>query len=385
MIPEPRYHDPPDRRKIPRFGKRMFSLALGVWLIITPCFAEATHLAPPRDTLPAAAEVPLPAWQLLQPASWSIGLSGEKQLSAYLQRCATILEGKDLETRCQILSAAINEKPNDPILRYHYGMLFWEKARFLSCKEQLDLVMRIEGEPQDPEPSHPLVIALIRKIRKSQKAFDVEGAAKLQLALICGKKSPVRWAVTVYQAFRFSPSLAETHPQLLEEAIRIYLDGLEKEKAKGSNLLQPMLQLAYLYHLSGKKDCEAQVCMDALDHVTDSMSEGEVTLRFNFLNRPNFEKVVDCLLFEEFDECEIPARKVSDIFWINFWRSRERVQLCRQRLEQATTGKERRSIIQESFPEMFAGISFLICRGGEVFPFAVHGLEAMLFNLFFPL
>ena len=344
----PGFHQSPDRNRQQSCrgtNLKRTLMVLPFLGIVTGHCMECTSPHGPRMSLAQENEMTTDLLaQKLEAPPWIEGKDGEEQVSRYLHHCDELLQGKNQEAIRQILRAGLSKKPEDPFLRFLYGVTWYQCGNYLQAKEQFDLVIRMENSKYRREQYHQLVVPLIRKIWKHRPTFEREGKSRFFQTNPSAPDKSLAWARGMYGAFRLFPELGAEYPQALTQAITLYKQNLEDLTRVDSGKLGPWLEWAYLLHLAGCKEKAARIYQEAFNHVEDSIEDGEVSLRLDSINGDTFPHLLDFLLFGNFDGKEIPKHLTKDSLFQEVWKRKKEIPSFRKKFENASTEKERREI-----------------------------------------
>lgn len=257
-------------------------------------------------------------------------------------------KGGDATKAIELLEGALRKEPDNAMYRYALGLVLHKSGKSLQAKESFEIVSRSRPSKEKGDEYNAKLKEYKTKIKDMQEELGKAGDASFQ-QFLQNKDSPqkTKLAFTLYSAFRLNPPLRYKNFDQLNTAIQIYEGALKgKEGMKA-----PMLQLAFLYEISNKKDKAAELYMRALDYVeNDPNEEFVITHKFDYLNRSNKEKLLDTIEAGEFTQKDIEdmlgskAGKVSDA---DRKKIQDLVDNAKRKLESATSEEERESVLEE--------------------------------------
>ncbi len=280
---------------------------------------------------------------------WCAELNPEAE--AFFKKAEAAFMAKELETAEQNLIEALKLEPDNAIYRYILGQVQYKRNEFIEAKNNLEIVSRSRPSPDKGEEYNSKLKSSKKKIKNLQEDFNSSGKEKFDVYQK-NQASPqkVKLAVTLFQAFRLNPPLRYKNFKLLESAISIY-EGALKASFEGSEWKkEPMLQLAFLYEISNKKDKAAEVYMRALDYVEDPNEEFVITHKFDYLNRSNKEKLLDTIEAGEFTQRDLEeligsgSQKINDE---DRQKIDDMISDARAKLEDATSDEDREAVLEE--------------------------------------
>lgn len=111
-----------------------------------------------------------------------------------------------------------------------------------------------------------------------------------------------------------------------------------------------MLQLAFLYETSNKKDKAAEVYMRALDYVGDPNEEFVITHKFDYLNRSNKEKLLDTIEAGDFGQKDLEdlmGSSTQKVTAEDKKKIEDMIGEARSKLENATTQEDREQVLED--------------------------------------
>jgi len=260
-------------------------------------------------------------------------------------------KAKDLDKAIELLIETLKKEPDNANYRYILGRVYYEKGEFIKARDCFDIVTRSRPSAEKGQDYNTKLKANKKKIKDLQEGFNAEGKKKMDAYLANqGVKEKIKLAVTLYQAFKLSPSLIYKNFDSLKAAIETYEKALESSFKGGEWQKEPMLQLAFLYEITNKKDKAAEVYMRTLDYVQDPNEEFVITHKFDYLNRSNKEKLLDTIESGQFTQKDLEdmmgsgTQKLSE-------EDRKKVDDmiadARSKLENATTEEEREAVLEE--------------------------------------
>ena len=273
------------------------------------------------------------------------------EASAFYQKAEEAFKTKNLENAETHLLEALKLEPDNAHYRYILGKVQLKLSKFIKAKSNLEIVSRSRPSPDKGDDYNKKLKSSKRKIKSMQPDFNKAGKSKFEVyQKNKTSNQKVKLAFTLFQAFRLNPPLRYKNFKLLESAISTY-EGALKSSFDGSEWKKgPMLQLAFLYEISNKKDKAAEVYMRALDYVEDQNEEFVITHKFDYLNRSNKEKLLDTIEAGEFTQQDLEELIGSDSQKItekDKKKINDMLADARSKLEDATTDEERESVLEE--------------------------------------
>lgn len=260
-------------------------------------------------------------------------------------------KAKDLEKASTTLLEALKKEPDNAVYRFVYARVLMDKNDLLSAKENFDIVGRSRPSSEKGQDYNTKLKAYKKKLKDMQENFNKEGANKVEVYnKNQDSKEKLKLAVTLFQAFKLSPHLIYKHYEDLKKATEIYEKALESSFKGGEWQKGPMLQLAFLYEISNKKDKAAEVYMRTLDYVQDPNEEFVITHKFDYLNRSNKEKLLDTIEAGQFTQKDLEEMMGSGSQKLNDDEKKkveDMITEAREKLENATTEEERESVLEE--------------------------------------
>lgn len=273
------------------------------------------------------------------------------EATAIFTQAEEAFKAKDMEKASVLMQDCLKKEPDNACNRYIYSRILMEKKDFISAKENFDIVARSRPSNEKGDDYNKKLKAFKKKIKELQDTFNTEGEGKFSIFLKNqDSKEKIKLAVTLYQAFRLNPTLRYKNYEELKTATTIYEGALEKSFKGQEWQKAPMLQLAFLYETSNKKDKAAEVYMRALDYVEDPNEEYVITHKFDYLNRSNKEKLLDTIEAGEFTQRDLEDMMGSGTQKINEAdkkRIDDMISDARSKLENATSQEERESVLEE--------------------------------------
>ncbi|GAB4269964.1 MAG: hypothetical protein Kow0029_06380 [Candidatus Rifleibacteriota bacterium] len=282
-------------------------------------------------------------------SSFATGLNAEAQ--EYFKKAEAAFVAKDLDAAKANLLEALKLEPDNAFYRYILGQVEFKKQEYLEAKGNLEIVGRSRPSPDKGDDYNKKLKSSKKKIKELQEQFNKVGLEKFELyKKNINSPNKLKLAVTVFQAFRLNPPLRYKNFKLLESVIKTYEAALKKSFEGTEWLKEPMLQLAFLYEISNKKDKAAEVYMRALDYVEDPNEEFVITHKFDYLNRSNKEKLLDTIEAGEFTRQDLEeligsgSQKISEE---DKKKIEDIIADARSKLEDATTDEEREAVLEE--------------------------------------
>ncbi|MBI3038841.1 hypothetical protein HYY75_07320, partial [bacterium] len=198
------------------------------------------------------------------------GAASNPDATKLFQQAEEAFKGKDLDKAAGLLTEALKKEPDNAVYRYIFAKILLNKSDFITAKEHMDVVAKSRPSQEKGEDYNKKLKDFKKKIKDLQKTFNDEGEKKFAVFLKNqSSKDKLKLAVTLYQAFRLNPPLRYKNYEELKSAGDTYESALKgKEGLKG-----PMLQLAFLFEISNKKNKAAELYMKALDYVQDPNEE----------------------------------------------------------------------------------------------------------------
>ncbi|MFZ2959785.1 MAG: hypothetical protein WA705_23130 [Candidatus Ozemobacteraceae bacterium] len=261
-------------------------------------------------------------------------------------------KGKDLVKAATLLREALRKEPDNSFYRFNFGRVLLEKNDFLSAKENLDLVARAYPVAEKGMDYNEKLKKCKKKLKEMQERCFQEGEKKLSLYWKNqASKDKLKLAITLFQAFRLNQGLVFKNYDELKKVTEIY----EKEFDPGSSQREwkqiPMLQLAFLYEIANKKQKASGIYMRALEFVEDDPNEEFiVTQRFNLINRPPKEILIDSLLADQLTSEDIMSMVSSDSAKVSDQEKKEiedKIVEARKKLEEADSQEAREAALDE--------------------------------------
>ena len=273
------------------------------------------------------------------------------EAEAFYKKAESAFVGKNLPEAESNLVEALKLEPDNAFFRYILGQVQFKAQNYLDAKSNLEIVGRSRPSPDKGDDYNNKLKSSKKKIKELQDEFNSAGKEKFDLyQKHKDSAQKLKLAVTVFQAFRLNPPLRYKNFKLLESVIQIYEDALKKSFEGSEWQKEPMLQLAFLYEISNKKDKAAEVYMRALDYVEDPNEEFVITHKFDYLNRSNKEKLLDTIEAGEFTRQDLEeligsgSQKISED---DKKKIEDIIADARAKLEDATTDEERESVLEE--------------------------------------
>ena len=273
------------------------------------------------------------------------------EAEGFFKQAEDAYKAKDLDKALGLLTEALKKEPDNAVFRFIYGRVMFEKGDLLGARENFDIVLRSRPTSEKNQDYNLKLKNFKKKVKEMQDAFNVEGEKKLsiyQKNQASGEK--IKLAVTVFQAFKLSPKLIYKNFDDLKKAVEIYEGALESSFKGGEWQKAPMLQLAFLYEISNKKDKAAEVYMRTLDYVADPNEEFIITHKFDYLNRSNKEKLLDTIesgQFTQKDLAEMMGSGTEKLTDDDKKKVEDMITEAREKLENATTEEERESVLED--------------------------------------
>lgn len=273
------------------------------------------------------------------------------EANAFYKEAEKAFIANNLDSASTNLIEALKIEPDNAFFRYILGQVEFKKNLYLQSKGNLEIVGRSRPSPDKGDDYNSKLKSSKKKIKSLQDAFNKAGKEKF--ALYTKNKDSaqkLKLAVTVFQAFRLNPPLRYKNFKLLESIIKVYEEALKKSFDGSEWQKEPMLQLAFLYEISNKKDKAAEVYMRALDYVEDPNEEFVITHKFDYLNRSNKEKLLDTIEAGEFTRQDLEeligsgSQKISED---DKQKIEDIISDARAKLEDATTDEDRESVLEE--------------------------------------
>lgn len=273
------------------------------------------------------------------------------EAEAFFKKAESAFVSKDLNSAESSLLEALKIEPDNAVYRYILGQVQFMKENYLEAKNNLEIVSRSRPSPDKGDDYNTKLKNYKKKIKDLQEKFNSAGSTRFDIyQKNKDSNQKLKLAVTVFQAFKLNPPLRYKNFKLLEEIMQIYEEALQKSFDGTEWQKEPMLQLAFLYEIANKKDKAAEVYMRALDYVADSNEEFVITHKFDYLNRSNKEKLLDTIEAGDFTRQDLEEligsgsqkvteedkKKIEDI-----------IADARSKLEDATSDKERESVLEE--------------------------------------
>ncbi|MBF0502472.1 MAG: hypothetical protein HQM09_20205 [Candidatus Riflebacteria bacterium] len=275
------------------------------------------------------------------------------EAAALYQKAEEAFKAKDYDKAASGLQEVLKKEPDNAIYRYVFGRILFAKEDFLGAKENFDVVARSRPSTEKGEDYNTKLKGYKKKIKELQDAFNAEGEKKFAVYLKNqDAKDKVALGGVLYKSFRLNPSLRYKNYEELHKATQIYEEALgDSLKGKGGEWQKgPMLQLAFLYEFSNKKEKAAEVYMQALDHVADPNEEFIITHKFDYLNRSNKEKLLDTIEAGEFgqkDFEDLMGSATQKISADEKKKVEDMIADARAKLENATSQEEREQVLEE--------------------------------------
>ncbi len=257
-------------------------------------------------------------------------------------------KGGQIPQAIESLEKALGKEPDNAVYRYGLGFALMKNGQNLSAKENFEIVSRSRPSKEKGDEYNAKLKEFKSKVKTLQEDFAKAGDAEFgKFKANANDPDKPKIAFTLYSAFRLNPPLRYKNFEQLNNAIKIYEDALKGKEG----MKKPMLQLAFLYEISNKKDKAAELYMRALDYVENNPNEEFIiTHKFDYLNRSNKEKLLDTIEAGEFTQKDIEdmlgskAGKVSDE---DRKKIQDMVDNAKKKLEGATTEEERESVLEE--------------------------------------
>ncbi len=279
--------------------------------------------------------------------SMPIDPNAEKHFS----KAENFFKDKDLKSAENSLLEALKLEPDNAVYRYILGQVQYMQDNLLEAKNNLEIVSRSRISQDKGEEYNSKLKNYKKKIRDLQSRMSTEGENKFKV-YEKNKASPqkLKLAVTLYQAFRLNPGLRYKNFKLLEEITSIYESALQKSFEGTDWQKEPMLQLAFIYEISNKKDKAAEVYMRALDYVEDSNEEFIITHKFDYLNRSNKEKLLDTIEAGDFtrqDFEDLMGSNAQEISESDRKKIDDMLEDASSKLQNAGTDEERERVLED--------------------------------------
>lgn len=286
---------------------------------------------------------------LLTVCAWlAMGAAVNPEAQEIMKQAEGSFKGGDVPKTLELIEKALGLEADNSCYRYIYGKVLMKAGKMLQAKENMEIVSRSRPSKEKGDEYNKRLKDYKAKIKELQADFAKAGDEQFSVFLKNQEsKEKTKVAFTLYHAFRLNPPLRYKNYDQLNSAIKIYEEAL----AGKEGMKVPMLQLAFLYEISNKKDKAAELYMRALDYVENNPNEEFViTHKFDYLNRSNKEKLLDTIEAGEFTQKDIEdmlgskAGKVSD-------EDRKKIQKmvddAKAKLENATTEEEREQVLEE--------------------------------------
>lgn len=290
-------------------------------------------------------------WLVINASVYAMCAPINKEATELFAKAEQAYKAKDIDTSLNLLLEALKKEPDNSVYRYVYGRILFEKGDYLNARENLEIVAKSRPIKEKGQEYNEKLKNYKKKIKSLQDAFNAEGQKKFDLYLKNqDSKDKIKLAVTLYQAFKLNPPLRYKNYEELKKAIEIYEKALESCLKGQDWKKQPMLQLAFLYEISNRKEKASEIYMRALDYVEDPNEEFIVTHKFDYLNRSNKEKLLDTIEAGEFSQKDIEELLGAEAEKVT---AEERKQIedmiaeARAKLENATSEEEREQVLEE--------------------------------------
>lgn len=223
------------------------------------------------------------------------------EASKLYKEAENYFKSKDLKSAESSLNAALKLEPDNAVYRYILGQVQYMQQNYLEAKNNLEIVSRSRISQEKDESYNKKLKSFKKKIKDLQAKMSEAGEKRFEV-YEKNKNNPnkLKLAITLYQAFKLNPRLRYKNIKLLDEITKTYESALQKSFDGDEWQKEPMMQLAFLYEISNKKDKATEVYMRALDYVEDPNEEFVITHKFDYLNRSNKEKLLDTIEAGEF-------------------------------------------------------------------------------------
>ncbi len=279
------------------------------------------------------------------------GAASVPEAEAFYKQAEEAFKAKDFDKASTFLIDALKKEPDNACFRYILGRVYYEKGDLLKSKDCFDIVARSRPSSDKGQEYNTKLKAFKKKIKELQEGFTKEGEKKISVFLQNQAiKEKIKLAVTLCQALKLAPLLIYKNFDHLKAAVEIYEKELEPCFKGGEWKKDPMLQLAFLYEISNKKDKAAEVYMRTLDYVQDPNEEFVITHKFDYLNRSNKEKLLDTIEQGQFSQKDLEemigssSGKVSED---DKKKVEDMITDARSKLENATSEEEREQVLED--------------------------------------
>lgn len=257
----------------------------------------------------------------------------------------------DLEGAANNLLEALKVEPDNSYYRYVLGKVQFKLQQFIKSKNNLEIVSRSRPSPDKGKEYNKKLKSCKKKIKRLQPKFNEAGQKEFDIyTKHKNSKNKLGLASVLYKAFKLKPPLRYKNLKLLEWTIKTYEAGLKSSFDGTDWKKQPMLQLAFLYEITNKKDKAADIYMRALDYVENPNEEFVITYKFDYLNRSNKEKLLDTIEAGEFTQQDLEELIGSGSQKITSEDKKKIQKLlkdARRKLEDASTDEEREAVLED--------------------------------------
>jgi tetratricopeptide (TPR) repeat protein len=281
----------------------------------------------------------------------AFGAASNPEAEEAYKKAEAAYKAKELDKASVLLLEALKKEPDNAVFRFIFARVLFEKGDYLAAKENFEIVSRSRPSSEKGAEYNSKLKTFKKKVKEMQETFNGEGTKKLTVYhQNQSSKEKIKLGVTIYQAFKLSPNLIYKNYDEVKNAVEIYEKALQSSFSGGEWLKGPMLQLAYLYEISNKKDKAAEVYMRTLDYVEDPNEEFVITHKFDYLNRSNKEKLLDTIESGQFTQKDLEEMMGSDSAKVtdeDKKKIEDMISDARERLENAESEEERESVLEE--------------------------------------
>ena len=271
--------------------------------------------------------------------------------TAEFKKAEASFKAKDLAGAEKHLLATLVLEPDNAYYRYVLGKVQYKLGEFIKSRNNLEIVSRSRPSPDKGEKYNKKLKKCKKKIKRLQSQFNKIGLENFD-AYQKHKNSPqkLKLAVTLFKAFKLNPPLRYRNMKLLNWVIKVYEHALKKSFDGKEWLKEPMLQLAFLYEITNKKDKAADIYMRALDYVANANEEFVITYKFDYLNRSNKEKLLDTIEAGEFTQQDLEdligseSKKITEE---DRNKIKDMLKDAQSKLENASTDEEREAVLED--------------------------------------
>ena len=271
--------------------------------------------------------------------------------SEFYQKAEAAFKEKNLAVAENNLKEALKLEPDNANYRYILAQVQFMQNNFLESKNNMEIVSHSRLSKEKGEDYNEKLKNYKKKIKSLQEKFNAAGASRFEsYQKNINSPQKLKLAVTAYQAFRLNPPLRYQNFKVLEEITTIYEQNLQKSFEGTEWQKEPMLQLAFLYEISNKKDKAAEVYMRALDYVEDSNEEFVITHKFDYLNRSNKEKLLDTIEAGDFTRKDIEdliGTEAGEINEDDKKKYESMIDEAQAKLQEASSQEEREQVLED--------------------------------------